>query len=497
MRRRTLLKAGAGLVATAGGVAASGLGLLYATADVQTAGRIPFTNRLALPPLARSGRDDRGRTVFDLHARPARHGFRSGVPTPTWSFDGSYLGPTLRARRGETVVVNVHNELPEATTVHWHGMHLPAAMDGGPHQPVPPGSTWSPSWRIDQPAATLWYHPHPHKQTARHVYRGLAGLFLVDEDLCGPSGLPCRYGVDDVPLIVQDLKLAGDNRLGENNPGKVHGTVCVNGTLAPYLPVSTERIRLRLLNASGGRVYRLRLSDGRPFDLIGTDGGLLAAPFPASSVQLSPGERAEVVVTMRPGERVVLRSDPPELGGNFFSDRFAGGDDTLDVLELRAAATLEPSPPLPRELAPPARLDTSVVAATRRFELALPRINGQSMDMSRIDAVARLGSTEIWEVVNIDGQPHNFHIHDVQFRVQTVDGAPPPPELSGWKDTIYTPPKRVFRLALRFTDYADPQTPYMFHCHLLQHEDLGMMGQFLVLDTGQRPGTPSGHRHHN
>ncbi|GAB4085234.1 hypothetical protein GCM10028784_18640 [Myceligenerans cantabricum] len=140
-----------------------------------------FDTALAIPPLARSWVVDGVRT-FDLTAQSGTTEFRPGVETPTWGFDGPYLGPTLRAERGEQVAVHVTNELDEPTSVHWHGMHLPPAMDGGPHQEIAPGGTWEPTWRIDQPAATLWYHPHPHGTTEEHVYRGLAGLFLLDDD---------------------------------------------------------------------------------------------------------------------------------------------------------------------------------------------------------------------------------------------------------------------------------------------------------------------------
>ena len=497
--RRTILKVGLlgapTVVAGAAGVA----GVLYGTGDLDTAGRIDFRNRLAIPPLAPSRLDRDGRRVFDLRAAAGRHGFRDGALTSTWGINGNYLGPTVRAKRGETVLVNLRNDVPEATTMHWHGMHLPAAMDGGPHQMVEPGATWSPTWTVDQPAATLWYHPHPHGATARHAYRGLAGLWIIDDDLGDRDGVPHRYGVDDIPVIVQDKNFTEDNRLDESHramsaSGILGDVVCVNGTVAPYLPVTTERVRLRLLNASNGRFYQFGLADGREFALIGTDGGFLTAPHPIRRIALSPGERAEIVVSLSPGERVALRSYAPDLGLNVWDERFSGGDDTLDILELRAAGALAPSPPLPDRLAPAPDLDTGAVAATRTFALSGFTINGQTMDMNRIDTVVTVDTTEVWEVTAVDDAAHNFHVHDVQFQVLSVGGAAPPPELRGWKDTIHTPPRVPIRIALRFRDYADRSTPYMFHCHVLFHEDGGLMGQFLVLAPGDTPGTP---RHHS
>ncbi|MGW6454926.1 multicopper oxidase family protein [Streptomyces sp. NPDC055078] len=494
--RRGLLKAALIGVPSVAALAGGGYGWMWLTADVNTVGQVRFANRLAIPPLAASRRDGSGRRVFGLRATTGTRRIRSGSATPTWGFDNGYLGPTLRATRGETVVVNVRNDLPETTSLHWHGMHLPAVMDGGPHQPIRSGSTWSPTWKVDQPASTLWYHPHPHGATAKHVYRGLAGLFILDDPGAGEPGLPSRYGVDDIPVIVQDKNFGDGNRFDEGQAmfggmGIMGDTILVNGTFGPYLDVTTQRVRLRLLNASNARTYRFVLSDRRPFALVGTDGGLLPAPYTTEHIELSPGERAEIVVTFQPGERVVLRSDPPDLGEVGIT-RFVGGDDTFDVLEFRAADRLTPSPAPPGTLAERPRLGLPGGAGThvdRRFELGDTQINGKAMDMSRIDFEVARDTTEIWELSNLGDSPHNFHVHDTQFQVLSVGGEAPPPELSGWKDTIFLRAGEPVRVAVRFGDYADPRTPYMFHCHILYHEDQGMMGQFVV--TGPDP-APAG-----
>jgi FtsP/CotA-like multicopper oxidase with cupredoxin domain len=473
------------------------VGWLWARASISTAGKVHFANPLAIPPLARSRLDDAGRRIFDLTAGSGSHDFGSGR-AQTWGFNGGYLGPTLRAARGEQVVVNVRNRLAEETSVHWHGMHLPAAMDGGPHQPIAPGETWSPSWRIDQPAATLWYHPHPHGVTARHVYRGLAGLFIVDDPQTAAPDLPNRYGVDDIPLIVQDKQLTGDGQLDEGGPmfgamGILGDTIAVNGTVAPYLDVTTERVRLRLLNASNARSYDFGFADDRPFWLVGTDGGLLPAPVDTTRVGLSPGERAEVVVTVRPGEDAVLRSTPPRQGLNPLTARFSGGADTFDIVQLRAAKRLTHSTAVPRRLVDVPRLDPAEAVRRRTFRFGGHQINGQTMDMSRIDATVVRDTTEIWRITNLDGLPHSFHVHDVQFQVLSVDGRQPAAALRGWKDTVYLPQDAPVEIIVRFADYTDPNVPYMFHCHMLRHEDAGMMGQFVVVEPGQRAGTVPHH----
>jgi blue copper oxidase len=484
LRRLLFVLLSLGILTVAGLVAL----LLVVFAPVSTVGKVDFDQRLAIPALARSHVTADGTRVFDLTAQKGTTALLPGKPASTWGFNGSYLGPTLRAARGEQVRVNVRNELDETTTVHWHGMHLPARFDGGPHQPIEPGQTWSPHWRIDQPAATLWYHPHPHGETEDHINNGLAGMFILDEPGSQAARqLPDKYGVDDIPLIVQDKRIDGG---GEIQDGGLGEDMLVNGTYGPYLDVITQRVRLRLLNASVKRVFSFGFSDNRPFTMVASDGGLLPAPVSLQRLLLSPGERAEIVVTMSPGKRVALRSYPPQLDMNAFAARFSGGGDEFDILELRSANRLRPSPELPRRrLAAAPNLDVAG-AHTRRFLMRGRDINGISMDLSRIDEAIELGSTEIWDVTNTDGEYHNFHVHDVQFQVLSIDGNSPPLQLSGWKDTVYLAPGRRVRLAMRFTDYADPNSPYMYHCHLLQHEDNGMMGQFVVVRRGEQPRSP-------
>ncbi|MGH3477335.1 MAG: multicopper oxidase family protein, partial [Nocardioidaceae bacterium] len=379
-------------------------GYAWYTAPVDTVGKVPFEQPLAIPPLGESQVDEAGRRVFDLTVQRSATELVPGTVTETWGYNGSYLGPTLRAERGEEVVVNVTNDVGETTTVHWHGMHLPAEMDGGPHQPIAPGETWSPTWTIDQPAATLWYHPHPHGETEDHIYRGLAGMFILDDpESPAAERLPHDYGVDDIPVIVQDKRFdEGELTFGRSwfsGSGRLGGTVLVNGTYGPYLDVTTELMRLRLLNASTARVYDFGFSDDREFDVVATDGGLLPEPVSLKRVLLSPGERAEIVVAMAPGERVELRSYPPDVGAGLMG-RFAGGSDSFDVLQLRAADRLTPSPALPRTLAPAPDLDVGedgLQQVDRRFELSGRSINGTQMDMSRVDETVDLGDTEVWE----------------------------------------------------------------------------------------------------
>jgi bilirubin oxidase len=486
-RPRALLVTLSVIALAAGAIGVAGCSAFAAPA-VSTVGAVDFDTALHVPPLAASTVGTDGARVFDLTAQHGTSTFGEHA-TATNGYDGAYSGPTLRAARGERVEVRFRNELDEDTTVHWHGMHLPPAMDGGPHQQIAPGDRWSPSWTIDQPAATLWYHPHPHGETEKQVRSGLFGMFLIDDPVEAALPLPREYGVDDVPVAVQDVAFGSDGSLVDRDggfSGALGDQLLVNGTLGPYLDVATDVVRLRLLNASSARIYRFTFSDAREFWQIASDGGLLEAPVPVTGVQLAPGERAEVLVRMSAGESVVLRSEQPDYGGTapFFGGS-AGQGDRFDVLELRAADTLQHRGEVPASLAPIERLRAEDASAERSFRLDGTLINQHAMAMGRIDEVVELGATEIWAVTNDMAFPHDFHVHDVQFQVLSVDGSPPAPELSGWKDTVYLPPNATLRLIMRFEDYADPEHPYMYHCHLLRHEDSGMMGQFLVLNPGE------------
>jgi FtsP/CotA-like multicopper oxidase with cupredoxin domain len=392
--------------------------------------------------------------------------------------------------RGERVRVDIRNELDVVTTLHWHGMHLPAQMDGGPHTPIGPGETRTVEWEVRQPAATLWYHPHPHGETEEQVLKGLAGLVLVDDEDSAATGLPHAYGVDDVPLILQDRLLDRDGRIhraeGDNALGTVGRTLLANGLAGAEFAVTTREVRLRLLNGSAARFMDLRFADDRPFLLVGTDGGLLEEPVELTRLPLSPGERAEVVVRFAPGDRTALRTEPPDIPGA--GAAAALGEQTAgDLVQFRAADDLAEAAAWSLPADPREPLTAAEAAVTRSFELRMPFFNGREMDMERIDAIVRLGDAELWEVTTPDVFPHNFHVHDVQFRILDVDGQDPPAWLRGWKDTVPLHPAQTVRIVMRFEDHASTTVPYMMHCHLLQHEDSGMMGQFLVTEDGTGP----------
>lgn len=464
-----------------------------------TNGGLKFENILRIPEALESEMVE-GKKVFELRPQPGRMEFLEGKSAETMGYNGNFLGPTIRVDKGDEVVINVTNELNEMTTVHWHGMHVPPDMDGTPHQKIVAGGSWQARFPILNEASTMWYHPHPHGATAQQVYRGLVGLFLIEDENSKSLKLPSEYGVDDIPLVIQERLFNRDGSLHyELNKGAYYGdAILVNGTLDPHVRVPASLLRFRLLNGSNARAYYFGFEDGRSFHQIATDGGLLESPHETTRIRLSPGERVEIVVDLSDGEEALLKTFPDYgltlLAEAVFADGIGNGQ--FDILKIIPEATDRVAAELPQRLNTIARWDPEDADKTRRMMLGGPvreghpmpgpgpriPINGKLMSMSRVDEVVELGAVEIWELVNRGGQAHPFHIHDVQFLIIDRNGAPPDASESGWKDTVLVNTNETVRFITQFNTYAEPDIPYMYHCHILEHEDGGMMGQFLVVD---------------
>lgn len=422
----------------------------------------------------------------------------AGKHTATWGVNGTFLGPTLRASRGETVGFQVENNLPEPSVLHWHGMHLPAEMDGGPHQIIEPDTYWQPLWDIDQPAATLWYHPHPHGETADHVWKGVAGIFIVEDESDGAS-LPHEYGVDDVPLIIQDrgFEDGGDFSTQKAAFGYFGDHILVNGTWGASFEITKKVIRFRILNGSNTRWYNLAFADDRSFRLIATDSGYVGEnPPELTSLLISPGERAEILVEFEPGDDVMLRS----IAAGRWQLEDYGADNEFDIIRFVAAPDLQESVAI-RVPVFASTLEEPLDANRRRYTLSgHSTINDQEMDMNRIDDVITAGAEEIWEIHASNFSSHNFHIHGVSFEVMEFAGETPPAHQRGPKDTVQIPKNETVVVRVKFPHYTDEQYPYMYHCHILRHEDQGMMGQFLVVEPGREDAAPREldgiHAHH-
>lgn len=494
--------------------AVAGAGSYFAAGPSVGRNTARHVTKLRIPPLLEGSKANAGKQ-FALSAVRGTSEFFEGYNTPTLGLNGTYLGPTLRFKNGEQVTIHVENKLGFDTTLHWHGLHIPAKQDGGPHQIIKPGATWSPSFEIKQKAATFWYHSHLLGETGAQVNAGLAGLIIVDDDESATLGLPNDYGVDDIPLVVQDRRFNRDGTFayGTSMPDTMMGfkgdVILVNGTRRPYLTISRQRTRLRLLNGSNSRIYNFGFEDGRDFVQIGTDGSLLASPIMRRRLQLAPGERAEILVTMEDNSKVFLMSYPfvttgGGMMGGMMSRMMGGNTETFPVLELRAGKLERSDKAVPRRLAELPHWNPQDAQRVRPFELNmgmmggmmgrgrmmgrgsgmmggdLMAINGRPMDMTRIDERVPLGATEIWQITNPSPLAHPFHIHDIQFRVLDRNGRPPPAHEAGLKDTVLVNPNERVRVITKFADFADAQTPYMYHCHILEHEDAGMMGQFTV-----------------
>jgi FtsP/CotA-like multicopper oxidase with cupredoxin domain len=423
----------------------------------------------------------------------------TGLPTRTAGYNGSILGPTLIMNSGDFVTLNVHNSLQETTTTHWHGMHVTASDDGGPYTVINPGATWSPDFTVLDSASTMWYHPHLHGKTHEQVNSGLAGMILVRDEVEAAAGLPRTYGVDEFPLILQDRSFGAGNTLRVVPLGDV---MMVNGTLDPYLEVPGQLVRFRVLNGSNERAYYVGVSDNRTFHVVGTEGGLLEAPTPVKRVLLMPGERADVVVdfTADIGDTLSLRSYASELrDGIPGAARGPGGADNplngldLELVQLRVGAAVEPVltrlPTSIWTIEKPAEADVTA-RRTIRMTGGVPgtpfTLDNQEYAHDRIDQTVFLGAVEIWTIENNTGAAHPFHIHDIQFFILDRNGVPPAAHESGKKDTVLVDARETVRFITRFETHAETDVPYMYHCHILPHEDGGMMGQFIVVDLGSQ-----------
>jgi blue copper oxidase len=461
----------------------------------------PADTHLPIPMLIDAAKQ--GNAVH-LKAMSGRHAFIEGKPTGTYGYSAPVLGPVMRMRRGDEVQVTVENALNTVTTVHWHGLLAPGYNDGGPQQLVQPGENWRPVLKINQPAATLWFHPHPHHDTARQIYMGLTGMIIVDDGTDARLSLPRTYGVDDLPIILQDRSFDPDGSIGYDNNdlnaldiayGARGDTIIANGAIAPVAKVPAGLVRLRLLNAANAQNFDLRFKDRRTFHVIASDGGFLPAPVAVSQLTISPAERFEILVDFVDGKAVALETGPDKELGEFGRVAPDGGStDYVVVMRFEPTPTMPLVKRVPNRLIEPATVSAASAVRRRQFVLdsglcasrqqagphtdmpALIGINGKAFDPGRIDVEAKLGTTEIWEITSI-GMAHPFHVHGALFRVLSIEGAPPPAHLMGWKDTVLVEDKA--ELLVAFNQPATREHPFMYHCHILEHEDAGLMGQYV------------------
>jgi len=437
-------------------------------------------------------------TTFNLTIRDTFTQILTGNQTITGGINGSFWGPTMIWNKGDVVHVNVNNQLTDTTTIHWHGMHLPALMDGGPHQPIAPFTTWSPYWKVDNNAALYWYHPHLHMMAQEQLEMGIGGMIIVRDPVESALALPRTYGVDDIPLALTDRKFDGLNQFVAASYGD---SMMTNGVVRAQHTIPAQVVRLRILDAAIERSYNIGFSDNRTFYVITTDGGLLNAPVAVTRFMVSAGERVEILVncTGQNGTTVDLKAFNSELnaqipGGENFPTGAplanALGHADFNILHLNiGAATTGAITTIPTTLTTNTFYPESSAVATRTVTISDSAIgpggptfiiNHKFFAMDDIDYHVPLDNTEIWEIKSTSGFGHPFHIHDVEFHILDINGAAPPAYQDGWKDVIFVPRNTTVRFIARFSDYSDSLKPYMFHCHIATHEDIGMMGQFVV-----------------
>lgn len=429
------------------------------------------SNELKIPVLLPDQNPDPNTVDFVLDIQSGETNFIGSRQTKTLGYNGSYLGPVIRFRKGEQVNIMVNNQLGFATTLHWHGLVVDGDQDGGPHQGIQPGDSWNPTFVVDQAAATLWYHPHLKDETADQVYYGLAGLIYIDDEYSDQLNIPKDYGINDIPLIVQDRSFNSDGSFAYRTSmmGVVAGdTIMINGTVNPYLNVNKGNVRFRILNASNSQNFEFSLSDGSNFQQIASDGGFLEAPLARKSVFLAPGERAEVIVDFSKTRRDTLS--------------LMSGNQSIMVINLTNTEADMTEIPVSLTSVMPIQLGDNPI--TRVFDLQSMgisgTINGKTFDMDRIDEEVKLNESEIWVIRNsgsmMQASGHPFHVHGTQFQVISRNGKAPPPHERGFKDTVFVDLGEEVKIRVRFTHPGI----FMYHCHILEHEDNGMMGQFRV-----------------
>ncbi len=478
-------------------------------------------------------------TGYTNYSLNIHEGFTQILPTGNQTITHGYnqyalLGPTLIMHEGNNIQMNVINQANEATTVHWHGIHLPAVMDGGPHQIIGIGATWKPYWTVMNNAATYWYHAHLMDQTDTLVTMGQAGMIIVKDSQEATLALPRHYGVDDIPVILADRQIDTSGGItsaplqlvtGENSDYMI-----TNGVINARITLPKQVVRLRILDASTFRPYYLGVttdsaggqtsgSGNRPFYVIASDGGLMDSTVkinPGQPFIMAPGERYEILLDLShdaPGTELWLyalnsnlnsingapgRSNPTDaLGGTNFPvlKIVVGPTNSTPIMNIPTTLKANNFPNPANATSPKTiKFTYNPSGTTPMFTL-----NNNPFQMGTIDETVPLGSTEEWTISNTDSNTfrkfissHVFHIHDIQFHIEKIDSmdslhnyyqVPVPDYQKGWKDVIMVNYPHRVKFITSFEDYADPIWPFMYHCHMLAHEDNAMMAQFLVVDS--------------
>jgi len=444
--------------------------------------------RFPTPPLLPLTRPAPGVVEAELFASWAQVPV-GGSTARLMTYNGAFPGPTLQLHEGEQVRLRFTNLLEEPTNLHFHGLRIPPTVDD-PFRSIEPGESFVYEFGVPwDSAGTYWYHPHIHGHVATQLFAGLAGAIVVDS-----SRRRSRLRLSESHLVVlKDLALEGGgpapHSIFDWMNGKEGPLLLANGALQPVLRTTRQSIRLRLLNASNARYYRIGIED-HPLLLVATDGGLIEAPVSLDELLLAPGERAEVLVPFARAGEFSLLNLPYDRGrgiggmrgdrGGYMGGMHLGGSVATSVASplLTVAADIDSRiVPLPRRLARVERLEASAARVARRLVLGMTMmgleftINRKTFDENRVDLHGREGEIEVWEIENPTGMDHPFHLHTYSFQVLSRAGAPE--AFPAWKDVVNVRAGEVVRIAVPLRHFRGKT---VYHCHIVEHEDRGMMG---------------------
>ena len=456
-----------------------------------------------------------GESELRLSAIPDKVQLFSGAPTIVWRYTGdvikgpqktlevipdSYLGPILHLQKGQHVRVHFMNQLNESSIIHWHGLHVPESADGHPRLAISPGEEYIYEFIVMDRAGTYWYHPHPHGRTGPQVYQGLAGLVIVHDGEEDKLQLP--QGAYDLPIVIQDRLFGNDNQFFyggspmDQMMGFLGNRLLINGRMQKDFSVESRPYRLRLLNGSNARIYSLAWSDGSPITVIGTDGGLLEKPITRDHITLAPAQRMDLWADFSG------RSVGSTLELISRANSTPGGNDEFQITAFSIDEDASTTSELPQQLSTLILHDPNNAvnaASPRQFDLQMGmgmtwNINGRTFEMEKVanDERVRLGDLEIWQFNNTGGMgmllPHPMHIHGLQFQIierridsryiDRYDSVSSGLVDEGWHDTVLVMPGEQVLVLIRFEDY---QGLFLYHCHNLEHEDMGMMRNYRVV----------------
>lgn len=433
---------------------------------------------LFIPPLLET---DRGRPIF-LTCETVKKALIDDKPTELWGFNGLYLGPTIRVRQGNFARLVYRNNLSRPVSINLQGVQAPAELFGGVAKSLQPNQSWSPIIPINQAPATCWYHGNSLTASAYETYRGLVGMWIVEESKSKRGGLPNQYGVNDIPLILQDLKLnnQGTQLFIQNQPHFWGNRLFVNGQQSPYFNVARGWVRLRIVNASLSRRYELSCDDGRDLHIIATDLGFLPEIQTTKSVGLAPSERVEILIDLNEGGNVKLIAGNKQNFWDKFTNFFASDDQLLNntVLELRPEGLLSVFSQQPNLQTSPDTATHSVVVQQREFHIdnTNAMINQRRFNPRRIDVSAKLNTVERW-ILTADN-PIGFRVQGAKFIIESIGEQKLTAQQQSWKDTVWI--KDKVQILVHFNNPSSNNFPFTFGVSDLMLADKGAMGLMLV-----------------